>query len=46
MYDDEKIIYKFLVWYDGFIGFDTKEYKIQSKDIDKLAEILGIYGKS
>lgn len=46
MYDDEKIIYKLLVWYDGFIGFDTKEYKIQSKDIDKLAEILGIYGKS
>lgn len=46
MYCDEKIIYTFLVWHDGFIGFDTKEYKIQSKDIDKLVEILGIYWKS
>lgn len=43
MYDDEKIIYTFLVWYDGFIGFDTKEYKLQSKDIDKVSKILGIY---
>ena len=43
MYDDEKTVYTFLFWYDGFIGFDTKEYKIQSKDIDKLAEILGVY---
>ena len=43
MYDDEKIIYTFLVWYDGFMGFNTKEYKVQSKDIDKLVEILGVY---
>ena len=46
MYCDEKIIYTFLVWHDGFMGFNTKEYKIQSKDIDKLSKTLGIYWKS
>lgn len=46
MYCDEKIIYTFLVWNDGFMGFNTKEYKIQSKDIDKLSKTLGIYWKS